>query len=137
MGDLTMIADLLRRPLAWWRSIDGNVTVLEDHLADVIAQRDTAVRQRHQTKLQLQSAAAEVERCRRHHSGLAQRNSTLQTTNVRLAAQLEHIEHTKAVAHDNAEYLGRLVAVYRQQLLDNGIPPRVLDAADVVEGDPS
>jgi chromosome segregation ATPase len=137
MGDLTMIADLLRRPLAWWRSIDGNVTVLEDHLADVIAQRDTAVRQRHQTMLQLQSAAAEVERCRRHHSELALRNSTLQTTNVRLAAQLERIEATKATCRDNSDHMGRLVAVYRQQLLDNGIPPRVLDAADVVEGDPS
>lgn len=41
---------------------------------------------------QVRSLAAEVERCRREHTTLANRNDVLQRTNVQLAARLEQAE---------------------------------------------
>lgn len=59
---------------------------------------------RHQTELdvvdlrrevladRVRSLDAELERCRRNHTDLSRRNSTLQATNVQLAHRLEQAE---------------------------------------------
>jgi regulator of replication initiation timing len=78
----------------------------------------------------LASATAEVDRCRRDHTDLAQRNGALQATNVQLASRLERAELKAALAKHQTGGMSALVAVYRQQLLDHGLKPRALPATE-------
>lgn len=73
----------------------------------------------------IRSLDAEVERCRREHTGLRADNGRLHATNVRLAHLLEQAETKLEQALLEVRRADARVELWRRQLADAGLDPRI------------